>query len=809
MDESCLNSSIIETMKNTHPKTVLISAYAVNPFKGSEDGTGWNISKEIAKEYNVVVITRKNNIPHIEAYIEQHQDPIHQNMRFIGYDLPSWLMKLKKRLGERGYVFYYYLWQYFLPAFIKKQKIEFDLAHALNFHSDSVPTFLWKLGKPTFWGPIGHHPSLRKDFVFKVYGRATYWKDQLYGALKWSLRNLDPNFNTAQRKVDRIFAINSAVKDAMPSSAYKMDIIPAVATVEPNQINENASEHPFRWLSVGRFHYMKGFDIVLKAFAEFLVTLSVEERQSAVLTLVGQGEEEELLKKLASDLRIDDNVEWINWVNKNQMEALYLSSKLFVFGSHEGAGMVIPEALSYGLPVICLDNAGPGELVGSAGIKIAVGSPRQVVSDFARAARRLYKEPDLYRAYSALAFSRYKNNFTWASKGAKIKSAYEKTLAPKEKSVAIFHPSSELYGADRILVNAINVFPEEVKKTVYLKFDGPLHDFIKSNTVNCEVIQVPFLPVIYRKIFTPVGVLKFSMEWLKTVRFMQKESATRGFSVAYVNTLSISPILPVLKMLRIPSFIHVHEILENPRVIAWLTAKTADLFAQKIICVSDAVRENLLKYAPNADKKTIVLHNGIEEVASDSKPSSPILDFYLFGRIMPKKGQWFLIDALSKIERDKLTNTHFTLMGGAVPGEEHSLRLLQEEIERLGLNDVVSIKPFAADISTAMSSADVCLVPSMMKDPFPTTVLEAMSAGRPVIATNHGGAKEAINGSNCGLLVDPANSNQLALQIEYFLDKPEEVKRMGQAAKMRYESAFTLQHFSDKWNSFLAEEQFI
>jgi len=41
-------------------KTILITAYAVNPFKGSEDGTGWNISKEIAKEYNTIIITRKN-----------------------------------------------------------------------------------------------------------------------------------------------------------------------------------------------------------------------------------------------------------------------------------------------------------------------------------------------------------------------------------------------------------------------------------------------------------------------------------------------------------------------------------------------------------------------------------------------------------------------------------------------------------------------------------------------------------------------------------------------------------------------------
>ena len=129
-------------MSHSNNKTVLISAYAVNPYKGSEDGTGWNISREISKDYNTIVITRKNNIPAIEKYVAETEDSVLANMQFVGYDLPNWFMWLKKRLGERGYVFYFYLWQFFLPRFIKKNKFEFDIAHALNFHSDSIPTFL-------------------------------------------------------------------------------------------------------------------------------------------------------------------------------------------------------------------------------------------------------------------------------------------------------------------------------------------------------------------------------------------------------------------------------------------------------------------------------------------------------------------------------------------------------------------------------------------------------------------------------------------------------------------------------------------
>ncbi len=51
---------MIETKRAIMKKTLLISAYAVNPFKGSEDGTGWNISKELAKEYKTVIVCVSN-----------------------------------------------------------------------------------------------------------------------------------------------------------------------------------------------------------------------------------------------------------------------------------------------------------------------------------------------------------------------------------------------------------------------------------------------------------------------------------------------------------------------------------------------------------------------------------------------------------------------------------------------------------------------------------------------------------------------------------------------------------------------------
>jgi len=51
---------------------ILITSYAVNPYKGSEDGTGWNMIRQISKHNKVTAITRKNNREAIEKYLEEN-----------------------------------------------------------------------------------------------------------------------------------------------------------------------------------------------------------------------------------------------------------------------------------------------------------------------------------------------------------------------------------------------------------------------------------------------------------------------------------------------------------------------------------------------------------------------------------------------------------------------------------------------------------------------------------------------------------------------------------------------------------------
>lgn len=111
-------------------------------------------------------------------------------------------------------------------------------------------------------------------------------------------------------------------------------------------------------LAVGRLTFQKGFDLLLQAWKQ---VVSVKEDWK--LQIVGNGEDESKLKNLANQLNITDSVEFIP-ATKNIVE-YYQSASIFCLSSRfEGFGMVILEAMSFGLPVVSFNcEVGPDELV--------------------------------------------------------------------------------------------------------------------------------------------------------------------------------------------------------------------------------------------------------------------------------------------------------------------------------------------------------------------------------------------------------------------------------------------------------------
>lgn len=408
-------------------KTILITAYAVNPYKGSEDGSGWNFIREAARHNRVIAITRENNGPHIERFLKEDAGFPHENLTMLYFDLPLWMRFWKRK--SHGALLYFYLWQWFMPFFIKRQHLQFDLVHNLNFHNDWVPSFLYRLHKPFVWGPMEHHPPIPKQYLLPVYGTKAFLLDRLRTFTKNILRRYNPWMRHALKKADLVIAGHRGVVQKLPVKVKRVETMSLVGTVLNEKTRQQKGNNEFKVISVGRFVPLKGFDITIKSFALFYHALLEEEKKKVSLTLVGKGPLLSKIKKMIQETGIKEVTEIIPWIPQDQLMEYYQRSDVFLFPSHEGAGMVVMEAQAHGLPVVCFDNFGPGELVSKkSGLLVAHQSYTETLNRFADHLEMLFREPEKLKQMSRNAVEHVRQTYTWETKGAVLKQYYHEVV---------------------------------------------------------------------------------------------------------------------------------------------------------------------------------------------------------------------------------------------------------------------------------------------------------------------------------------------------------------------------------------------
>jgi glycosyltransferase involved in cell wall biosynthesis len=142
--------------------------------------------------------------------------------------------------------------------------------------------------------------------------------------------------------------------------------------------------------------------------------------------LIGKGPEEERLRRMIRDYKVEGVVKIHLWMERSELKEYYRKASVFLFSSHEGAGMVVPEALSYGIPVISFDNIGPGEFIDTTcGIKVPYLSYQKSVDGFADGLDKLFYQPDYFKKLSDGARLHYKEHFTWAKRGELLAQIYD------------------------------------------------------------------------------------------------------------------------------------------------------------------------------------------------------------------------------------------------------------------------------------------------------------------------------------------------------------------------------------------------
>ena len=227
-----------------------------------------------------------------------------------------------------------------------------------------------------------------------------------------------------------------------------------------------------------------------------------------------------------------------------------------------------------------------------------------------------------------------------------------------------------------------------------------------------------------------------------------------------------------------------------------LAYRVAGKWARRVIAVSGALRESIIRERHLSESKVRVVHYGIDLETYAYRERSSLRDELELRRSDPvigtvarlgyEKNQGDLLVAAAGI-RKTFPKAHVVLAGD---GPERSA--LEARAGELGLGHNVHFLGFRRDVRNILNGLDVFVLPSLYEG-FPNAVLEAMACGLPVVATNVGGTSEAVIHGCTGLLVPPSDPPALEEALGALLANPALRRRMGREGLKRVKRFFPLE----------------
>lgn len=221
-------------------------------------------------------------------------------------------------------------------------------------------------------------------------------------------------------------------------------------------------------------------------------------------------------------------------------------------------------------------------------------------------------------------------------------------------------------------------------------------------------------------------------------------------------------------------------------------------FSSRIILVADALRSRFI--TDGHSHKFVTIHNGVNLSKFRPQERDPYvrekynidnseLLISVTARIERLKGQKYLIEACGKL-RERIKDFHILLAGQIT--DFSYLRECQDKAEEFGIQDRVIFAGQLKNVDQILNATDLFVLPSLF-EAFPRSIIEAMGAGKPVIATNVGACNEAVEDTISGFIVPAKNSDALANKI-YLLAEDKNLRhRIGNEARKRVVKMFDIQ----------------
>ncbi len=328
-------------------------------------------------------------------------------------------------------------------------------------------------------------------------------------------------------------------------------------------------------------------------------------------------------------------------------------------------------------------------------------------------------------------------------------------------------------------------------------------DSERINLIACAIENGGLIAEEIKGNGTKVIVLGYKRQPIKTIIALVKLIKQHNIDIVHASSYHPSLYGRIAAILAgVPVIMsYEHVIFDTYRPIRALLNKCLNFWTHAYTAVGLGVANQVLDWYGYQKKKVVVIHNGV-----DSEKFSPALNksdckkilgldddalvVGMVGRLDLEKGHQFFFDAIHQV------NKNYKIQWLVVGGGRADSAII-EAAKNAGVYDKIKFLGVRRDINVCMRAIDIFCFPTLQEG-FPNVLLEAMSSACAVIASDHPGNLEVLENQVNGLVVNRANSCQIANALERYIDSPVLRERMGLAARKTIEANFSISQYGTK-----------
>lgn len=617
------------------------------------------------------------------------------------------------------------------------------------------------------WWPVTQGALRRHPLVAHVHGSWAGESD----ADRWVVRSAKERVERAvYRRADRVVVLSGAVRELVVQR-YGVDrarVVVVPPGVDRERFRPGPPSRERLGLPVDRPVVLTVRRLVPRTGVPVLID-AVAELPGAHLVVVGDGPERRSLEQRAEPL--GERVTFAGRVPDDELPDWYRSADVSVVPSvaHEGWGLVVDESLACGTPVVASRLGGLPEALSRMPDDVLVPAGDQAaLRDRLRGA---------WDGTSPLPTRQGCRDATrtsdWSAVAATTAELYAAVARPR---VVVVGHCARPSGAELALVHLAPVLAEHVELTVVLGEDGPVADRLRSAGIAVDVLPLAGGSGGDRSIAR--GAVLPAARWSSRLAALLRRrradvvhawSTRAGLLCAPAARLAGVPLVTSARDRLAPDYL--------PDRSAALLRTVADRSAAVVVANS---RTTLDTWRPVRARGVVVPSPGVVRDAVPRRSGGPFTVACL-SRLDPWKGQDLVLQAFATAF--PAGPQRLRLLGGSwFTGEDFAARL-RTAAERLGMEDRLDLPGHCDDVAAELAEVDVVVAYSRSPEPFGQVVVDAMTAGRPVVVAAEGGPAESVRDGVDGLLVPPREPDALAAALRRLHDDAQLCTRLAGAGR--------------------------